>query len=95
MTSPSNLQNNVPWQPLIERVLRQQFQPTSLEVIDESSQHAGHSGASDSGMNSHFRVRIASSHFENLSRIQRHRLVYDSLQEFLDNGLHALAIEFR
>ena len=95
MTSPSNLQNNVPWQHLIERVLRQQFQPTSLEVIDESSQHAGHSGASDSGMNSHFRVRIASSHFENLSRIQRHRLVYDSLQEFLDNGLHALAIEFR
>jgi BolA protein len=95
MTSTSTLQNNVPWQPLIERVLRQQFQPTSLEVIDESSQHAGHSGASDSGMNSHFRVRIASSHFENLSRIQRHRLVYDSLQEFLDNGLHALAIEFR
>jgi len=95
MTSTSTLQNNVPWQPLIERVLLQQFQPTSLEVIDESSQHAGHSGASDSGMNSHFRVRIASSHFENLSRIQRHRLVYDSLQEFLDNGLHALAIEFR
>jgi BolA protein len=95
MNSPSTLQNNVPWQPLIERVLRQQFQPSSLEVIDESSQHAGHSGASDSGMNSHFRVRIASSHFENLSRIQRHRLVYDSLQEFLDNGLHALAIEFR
>ena len=95
MNSPSTLQNNVPWQPLIERVLRQQIQPTSLEVIEESSQHAGHSGASDSGMNSHFRVRIASSHFENLSRIQRHRLVYDSLQEFLDNGLHALAIEFR
>ena len=95
MNSPSTLQNNVPWQPLIERVLLQQFQPTSLEVIDESSQHAGHSGASDIGMNSHFRVRIASSHFENLSRIQRHRLVYDSLQEFLDNGLHALAIEFR
>ncbi|MEY2947415.1 MAG: hypothetical protein RL084_812, partial [Pseudomonadota bacterium] len=37
MNSPSTLQNNVPWQPLIERVLRQQFQPTSLEVIDESS----------------------------------------------------------
>jgi BolA protein len=95
MNSASTLPNNVPWQPLIERVLQQQFQPTSLEVIDESSQHAGHSGASDVGMNSHFRVRIASSHFENLSRIQRHRLVYDSLQEFLDNGLHALAIEFR
>ena len=26
MNSPSTLQNNVPWQPLIERVLQQQFQ---------------------------------------------------------------------
>ncbi len=95
MTKPSTLQNNVPWQPLIERVLQQQFQPSFLEVIDESAQHAGHSGATESGMNSHFRVRISSSHFENISRVQRHRLVYDSLQEFLDNGLHALAIEFR
>ena len=95
MTKPSTLQNNVPWQPLIERVLQQHFQPSFLEVIDESSQHAGHSGANESGMNSHFRVRIASSQFENISRVQRHRLVYDSLQEFLDNGLHALAIEFR
>jgi BolA protein len=95
MNNTPTLQNDVPWQPLIERVLQQQFEPTFLEVIDESSQHAGHSGASDSGMNSHFRVRIASSHFENISRVQRHRLVYDSLQEFLDNGLHALAIEFR
>ena len=95
MNKPLTLQNNEPWQPLIEQVLRQQFQPTFLEVIAESSQHAGHSGATDSGMNSHFRVRIASSHFENISRVQRHRLVYDSLQEFLDNGLHALAIEFR
>ena len=95
MNKPLTLQNNEPWQPLIEQVLRQQFQPTFLEVIDESSQHAGHSGATDSGMNSHFRVRIDSSHFENISRVQRHRLVYDSLQEFLDNGLHALAIEFR
>ena len=59
------------------------------------SHHAGHAGASESGMNSHFRVRIASDKFEGLTRVQRHRLVYDSLQEFLDHGLHALAIEFR
>ena len=95
MNKSATLQNNVPWQPLIERVLQQQFQPSFLEVIDDSSQHAGHSGANESGMNSHFRVRIASSQFENISRVQRHRLVYDSLQAFLDNGLHALAIEFR
>jgi BolA protein len=31
--------------------------------------------------------------FTNLSRVQRHRLVYDALQDFIDQGLHALAIE--
>jgi BolA protein len=84
-----------PWQPLIASTLQSQFQPSFLEVIDESAHHAGHAGASDSGLNSHFRVCIASAKFEGLNRVQRHRLVYDSLQEFFDNGLHALAIEFR
>ena len=95
MTTFGPLPSNTSWQPLIESVLRNQFQPTFLEVLDESSHHSGHSGANESGMNSHFRVRIASSQFENITRVQRHRLVYDSLQEFLDQGLHALAIEFR
>jgi BolA protein len=39
------------------------------------------------------RVCIASPLFESLSRVQRHRLVYDALQDFIDQGLHALAIE--
>lgn len=91
----STLPANTPWQPMITELLQRHFQPTFLEVIDESSHHAGHVGASESGMNTHFRVRIAAPQFESLGRVQRHRLVYDSLQEFLDNGLHALAIEFR
>ena len=95
MHNLSSLAPDAAWQPLIELTLQKQFNPSFLEVIDESYQHAGHSGASDSGLNSHFRVRIASAQFEGLTRVQRHRLVYDSLQEFLDHGLHALAIEFR
>ncbi len=88
------LSAQTPWQPLMAEILQSRFNPSQLEVIDESSQHAGHSGATEAGMNSHFRVRIASSQFDQLSRVQRHRLVYDSLQDFLDQGLHALAIEF-
>jgi BolA protein len=91
----SSLSPDASWQPLILESLQNRFNPSFIEVIDESYQHAGHVGASDSGLNSHFRVRIASKAFEGLSRVQRHRLVYDSLQEFLDHGLHALAIEFR
>jgi BolA protein len=45
------------------------------------------------GSGTHFRVRIASPQFTGKSRVQRHRLVYDALQDFMDQGLHALAIE--
>lgn len=67
--------------------------PTLLEVIDESGAHAGHAGADGTGYGTHFRVRIASPSFAGLSRVARHRLVYDALQDFVDRGLHALAIE--
>jgi BolA protein len=50
-------------------------------------------GANDSGVGTHMRVCIASPLFTGISRVQRHRLVYDALQDFIDQGLHALAIE--
>ncbi len=77
----------------LELRLRTRLQPTKLEVIDESYQHAGHVGANASGVGTHFRVRIASPLFTNCGRLARHRLVYDALQDFIDQGLHALAIE--
>jgi BolA protein len=73
--------------------LRERLAPTRLEVLDESYQHAGHAGANDTGVGTHFRVRIASQLFTGKSRVARHRLVYDALQDFIDQGLHALAIE--
>jgi len=73
--------------------LQQQLHATWLEVIDESAAHAGHAGAGAEGYGTHFRVRIACPGFAGLSRVARHRLVYDALQEFLVRGLHALAIE--
>ncbi len=73
--------------------LQQRLQPSALEVVDESADHAGHVGANASGSGSHFRVRIASPLFAGKTRVQRHRLVYDAVQDFMDQGLHALAIE--
>ncbi len=77
----------------IHQRLNERLAPTRLEVIDESAAHAGHAGANASGQGSHMRVRVASPMFTGLSRLQRHRLVYDALQDFIDQGLHALAIE--
>ena len=77
----------------IEQQLTKLLQPSHLEVIDESAAHAGHSGANAEGFGSHFRVRIASPAFAGISRVARHRLVYDAMQNFIDQGLHAVAIE--
>ena len=77
----------------LEQRLRERLAPQQLEVLDESYQHAGHAGANGTGFGTHFRVRIKSPRFDGQARVACHRLVYDALQEFIDQGLHALAIE--
>ncbi|MGJ7603893.1 BolA family protein [Variovorax sp. LT1R20] len=77
----------------LEHALREALAPTQLEVIDESAAHAGHTGANAEGYGTHFRVRIASPKFDGKPRVARHRLVYDALQVFIAQGLHAIAIE--
>ena len=78
---------------LMAQRLRETLQPTSLEVQDESAQHAGHVGSNGTDFGTHFRVKIASPLFAGQSRVACHRLVYDSLQIFIDQGVHAIAIE--
>lgn len=73
--------------------LRDRLQPSQLDVIDESATHAGHTGSNGTPYGSHFRVRIASPFFTDIPRVARHRLVYDALQDFIDQGVHAIAIE--
>jgi BolA protein len=77
----------------LQQRLQDILAPTQLEVIDESQQHSGHAGANASGFGTHFRVRIHAAVFAGKSPVARHRLVYDALQDFMAQGLHALAIE--
>ena len=77
----------------MHRQLAHTLSTTALEVIDESAAHAGHAGSNGTDFGTHFRVRIASPFFTGKSRVTQHRLVYDALQEFIDQGVHALAIE--
>ena len=77
----------------MHQALTERLAPTQLEVLDESGDHAGHAGANGTGFGTHFRVRINAPAMAGKSRVAQHRLVYDALQEFIDQGVHALAIE--
>lgn len=78
----------------LDALLRAEFQPLHLRVNDDSAAHAGHAGAGDG---SHFSIQMVSARFAGLSRVARHRLVYDSLRCLLpqsgSGGIHALAIQ--
>ncbi|HJV59568.1 MAG TPA: BolA family protein [Albitalea sp.] len=76
----------------IDAALRAALAPSALEVQDDSQQHAGHAGAREGR---HFSVRLTSARFNGLSRLARHRLVYDSLHDLIPRGIHALAIDAR
>lgn len=76
----------------LAEVLKAALQPTLLDVRDDSALHAGHAGAREGG---HFSVRVISPAFDGLSRLARHRLVYDAARPLIAEGIHALAIEAR
>jgi len=75
----------------IRELLEKQFQPPSLEIIDDSWKHAGHAGAKEHG-GGHFSVEIVSESFAGKNRIQRHRMVYSTLEKLFGPTIHAVNI---
>jgi BolA family transcriptional regulator, general stress-responsive regulator len=78
----------------IGAALGERLNPISLSVVDESHQHVGHAGWREGG-ETHFRLDIVSPAFEGKSRVERHRLVNESLASAFEHGIHALAITAR
>lgn len=75
----------------ITKKLEESLTPLAIKVIDESDQHAGHSGSRPGG-ETHFSVVVVSTRFHGLSRVQRHKLLYEILDEEMTNNIHALRI---
>jgi BolA protein len=76
---------------LITKKLTEAFAPQSLKVIDESHQHEGHAGHRPGGQ-THYRIYIVSDVFNGKTRIERHRMINQSLATELGGAVHALAI---
>lgn len=78
----------------MRRKLAERFQPTRLDIVDESYRHEGHPGARPGG-ETHFAVAITAGEFAGKSRLARQRLVYETLAEELAGPVHALSLEVR
>ena len=76
----------------IRERLEAAFAPERLDLVDDSSRHAGHSGAREGG-ESHFTVTVVSSTFTGMGRVERQRKVNSALAPVFAAGLHALSIK--
>lgn len=81
----------MPVRDVITEKLTAAFAPESLRVVDEPHQHAGHAGHRPGG-ESHFRVYIVAQAFKGKTRVERHRMINETLAHELAEGVHALAI---
>ena len=71
--------------------LEKELNPTLIEIKDESHLHANHNPSAKEG-GTHFKIKIVSKKFKGKSRIERHRIVNNILEDELKKGLHALTL---
>ena len=64
----------------IKRLIKESIPDASIEIKDLM------------GDNNHYDATIKSSEFNNISKVEQHKLVYKSLKGKMGNELHALSI---
>ena len=79
----------------IGKKLADAFQPSCLEIVDESHLHKGHHAGFDGTGETHLRIRIVADAFRTMNRVERHRAINALAADEMRAGLHALAIEAR
>ncbi len=65
------------------------LEPLKINIEDEGHLHVGHAGAKSGG---HFKLYIVSKIFDNMSVINRHKLIYKTLDKLMKTEIHALSI---
>ncbi len=76
----------------MEEILQKNFQPETMELLDKSNLHRGHSEVGD-GEETHFELTIKSKKLSNVSKVESHRKINSLLADEFKSGLHALEIK--
>ena len=67
----------------IERLIKEAFSDATVEIQDIA------------GDGNHYSATVTSSKFSGKSKIEQHKMVYNSLKGKMGNELHALALKTR
>lgn len=76
----------------MQRKLEAEFQPQTIEIIDESEDHRGHGGYREGG-ETHFKIVMRAQTLAGMSRVARQRAVMSCVKAELDERVHALALD--
>ncbi|KAJ4422589.1 BolA domain UV induced protein Uvi31 [Gnomoniopsis sp. IMI 355080] len=85
-----------PVEDTIRRKITESFEPTRLEIYNDSHLHKHHKAMADStSAETHFRLVITSAKFQGTPQIRRHRMINEVLKEDLarEGGIHALQLK--
>ncbi|BAW79992.1 BolA family protein [Candidatus Nitrosoglobus terrae] len=74
----------------IQKRLEAALSPKSIIIQDDSERHKNHSGHGGGG---HYCVTIVSEAFSGKSLLERHRMVYQAVNEAIGKEIHALNIK--
>ncbi len=75
-------------------ILSNQLNPKTLVITNQSDKHKHHSGDNGTGQ-THYDITIIADAFHGLSKVNRHRLVTDLLNDEFNSGLHALSLTLK
>ena len=73
----------------VETKLNKFFNTEHIKIVDDSENHVGHSGNTGGA---HLCLEIVANCFEELTRIERHKLIYKCLDGFIPQRIHALKV---
>jgi len=76
----------------IENIILESYDPYFYSVLDVSEQHRGHQNFKEN-VESHFEIIVVSDRFIDMNRIDRHRMVNDSLKDEFLSDLHSAIIK--
>ena len=74
----------------ISHLIKKEIDVLEIQIIDESYKHANHKKDTRGG---HFKLRIVSDSFIDMTLLNRHKLIYQILDKMMKVEIHALSMK--